>query len=575
MPTANDVAWFKQNFGAMISAGVAGTPFDLDMMTALACQETGEVWPILRRVQPALSIDQIAALCVGDVIDAPNRSAFPKTKADLVAARDGQRMFEIAHQALVDMAAYIKGYQPYVKPNKFCHGYGIWQYDLQFFKEDPAYFLEQKYADAANSLGKAIEELTTAMGRAGLSGRASLTDYEMACVAIAYNTGGFKPAKGLRQGFYDRDADRYYGEYVYDFIRLSRSVAAGAAPGQPTPGAAIVPPPSPISATGPTFRVQTQSDPLRLRSAPEISDPSGANVIAQMPDGQLVRSITGKASKGFMEVETTMNGALLRGFASAKYLVPADPAVAGPALALAVSAAAAPAAAAAAAGIVAVYAPSGQNQVTRRKDQAGARSLNEPKQPGRQGTNPAELVAELNAIIDWLDVENGAYARYQPRDGLTFCNIYAHDYVHLAGAYLPRVWWTQKSLIALAQGQAVTPVVGATVDEVRANDLFRWLRDFGLQFGWRQTGSLTSLQQNANQGGLGLIVARRTEDGKSGHIVAIAPESNGLSARRDSGGQVIAPLQSQAGARNFRRGTGALNWWGGAQFAESAFWIHA
>jgi len=39
-------------------------------------------------------------------------------------------------------------------------------------------------------------------------------------------------------------------------------------------------------------------------------------------------------------------------------------------------------------------------------------------------------------------------------------------------------------------------------------------------------------------------------------------------------GEVIAPLQSQAGARNFRFGTGAANWWNGEQFAESAFWLH-
>jgi len=37
----------------------------------------------------------------------------------------------------------------------------------------------------------------------------------------------------------------------------------------------------------------------------------------------------------------------------------------------------------------------------------------------------------------------------------------------------------------------------------------------------------------------------------------------------------VRPLQSQAGSRNFRRDRGALNWWKGDQFAESAFWIHA
>ena len=31
-------------------------------------------------------------------------------------------------------------------------------------------------------------------------------------------------------------------------------------------------------------------------------------------------------------------------------------------------------------------------------------------------------------IVDYLAVDKASHARYQPRDGLTFCNIYAHDY---------------------------------------------------------------------------------------------------------------------------------------------------
>ena len=81
--------------------------------------------------------------------------------------------------------------------------------------------------------------------------------------------------------------------------------------------------------------------------------------------------------------------------------------------------------------------------------------------------------------------------------------------------------------------------------------------------------------QEATQGAIGLIVARRKEDGKSGHIVAVVPETETERAVRDAAGEVTRPLQSQAGAVNFRRGTGSLNWWKAAEFAESAFWLHA
>ncbi len=119
------------------------------------------------------------------------------------------------------------------------------------------------------------------------------------------------------------------------------------------------------------------------------------------------------------------------------------------------------------------------------------------------------------------------------------------------------------------------PLIGKTIDEQRANDLFRWLRDFGPRFGWRQTGTLTKLQQHANQGGIGIIVARRKEDGRSGHIVAVVPETDDHRAKRNSAGEVIQPLQSQAGVRNFRYGGLASEWWRSAQFAESAFWLHS
>jgi len=213
--------------------------------------------------------------------------------------------------------------------------------------------------------------------------------------------------------------------------------------------------------------------------------------------------------------------------------------------------------------------------VTKRSANATAHSLNEPGQPGRTGTTPAELIGELGKIIDWLAVDKATHKRFQPRDGLTFCNIYAHDYCHLAGAYLPRVWWTQPAVRDLAQGKTVQPLIGTTIEEMRANDLFRWLRDFGLDFGWRQTGTLSKLQEAANQGAIGLIVAKRKQDGKSGHIVMVVAEGNGSLARRDAAGGVLAPVQSQAGVTNFRAGTGKLEWWKGDQFEESAFWIHA
>jgi len=71
VPTKEDMRWFKQTFGEKIEPALQGTPFTLDLLTALACQETGEIWPILRKKN--LTTDRILELCVGDSIDARNR----------------------------------------------------------------------------------------------------------------------------------------------------------------------------------------------------------------------------------------------------------------------------------------------------------------------------------------------------------------------------------------------------------------------------------------------------------------------------------------------------------------------
>ena len=568
MPTADDIRWFKGQFHEEIEAATAGTVFDLDMLTALACQETGEIWPILRK-DPNLNKEQIVALCVGDTLDADKgRKAFPKNKAALVAAPSGQAMFDIAHQALVDMAVHIPSYRTAARnPNKFVHGFGVWQFDLQFFKDEPEYFLERHYEKLEETLGKAMGELKDALKKIGFENKPSLDDREMAFVAIAYNTGGFKPSKGLKQGFFD--GTLFYGEAIFRFIRLARTVALpGGTPAirPPDPGNAIVPPPTLVEAAGPAFHVDTLKSPLRLRGEPRISKPSGKNVIANLPDGHPVRAVTGTVENGFIAVETSLFGGNLRGFAAEEFLKPAARATEIPI--------STPAEAPPESGIVAVTMPRKKGTITRRRDVADSHSLNEPNQPGRLGATPAALVDELGKIIAWLAVDKLAHKRYQPRDGLTFCNIYTHDYCHLAGVYLPRVWWTQSAIRDLAQGEAVQPQIESTITEMRANDMFRWLRDFGNAFGWRQTGTLTKLQEAANQGALGLIVARRREDGRSGHIVMVVPEIGDNRARRNAKGEVIAPLQSQAGTVNFRYGRGTANWWNDDRFAESAFWIH-
>src|SRR5262249_60519282 len=79
----------------------------------------------------------------------------------------------------------------------------------------------------------------------------------------------------------------------------------------------------------------------------------------------------------FLEIETSLNGAHIRGFAATQFLKPAPGANDIPV----VEVAAAPPTS----GIVAVFAPHAPGSVTKRTAPAGALSLNEPDQPGRKG----------------------------------------------------------------------------------------------------------------------------------------------------------------------------------------------
>jgi hypothetical protein len=220
---------------------------------------------------------------------------------------------------------------------------------------------------------------------------------------------------------------------VFDFLALSSTVpAASRSPALMTaaPNRAILPPPTAVHAKA-DFVVETMEAMLRVRSAASASPAAAANVLTHLPDGHPVRLVSDQEIRGFREVETSFLGAHVRGFAKAEFLSPAPRGTKIPILALADPPPKS--------RIDAVLMPRKEGTVIKRTAAAGAHSLNESRQPMREGSTPAELVASISAIIEWLAVDEPSHKRYQAHDGKTFCNIYVHDYCRLAGAYVPRV----------------------------------------------------------------------------------------------------------------------------------------
>lgn len=192
-----------------------------------------------------------------------------------------------------------------------------------------------------------------------------------------------------------------------------------------------------------------------------------------------------------------------------------------------------------------------------------ANRLTEPGCPAYDGTP-----ASIHAIIDWLNVEKSP--RYQRNPKQTFCNIYAYDYADKLGAYLPRVWWNRAALVRFEAGENV-PVqypdasrnITGTIVEMNANALYDWFRTQSGKYGWCRVERKNEAQELANQGKCVIMVGAHLNRGASGHITAIVPEQPPTHRAAASMGigtvrTVITPLQSQAGAVNFKYR--ALDW---------------
>ena len=217
----DNAKWFKNNFKSKIENIIQGTPFSVDMLTAMAMQETSYIWGPLR---DKMSVEEILKVCVGDTLDSPNRGAFPKNKAELLTHPKGAQMFTIAREALEAVGKHNETFGKLAKqkPNKFCHGFGILQCDLQHFKKAmPQFFLEKRWHDFDQCLTIAVDELKAALIRAYDKNKKTLTDKERVFVAIAYNKGSVNTNGTFKQGFQSGDG-KFYGENIAEFMEIAK-----------------------------------------------------------------------------------------------------------------------------------------------------------------------------------------------------------------------------------------------------------------------------------------------------------------------------------------------------------------
>lgn len=146
--------WMSAHFGPAIEAAIVNTPFDVDLVYAVACQETAWVWQAWIERFPA---EQILARCVFDASgDAPNtkRAVFP---ANTAAFRG--RFGDALTQTLIDEANATRRLRGFADEQWVYKGYGIFQYDLQNIITDQGFFQNRQWGSFAACLERFMREM--------------------------------------------------------------------------------------------------------------------------------------------------------------------------------------------------------------------------------------------------------------------------------------------------------------------------------------------------------------------------------------------------------------------------------
>jgi hypothetical protein len=311
---------------------------------------------------------------------------------------------------------------------------------------------------------------------------------------------------------------------------------------------------SPAKETGGVFHVSTEkAQSLHLREGPKP-----AAIIAVLNQAQTVQKISeDERKREWWKVEANIGGNSVMGYVHGNFLAPnAAPAGPLPFTGLIPEARLKP------------------NGATRTSYANRLHPLDEPNMPSRSGSDAETRSREILAILNFLDAPNIDHVRYQPDGGSVRSSAFIHDFCQLAGAHLPCVWWTENAMAAIRRGEAVPVHHGETVRELTINALHDWLLDHGASFGWRRLFDLDALQAAANDGKVCLIVAQCKDLDRSGHIVAIVPETPQLSATRKSG-KVTQPIEAQAGQVNFTAKVQLIQWWRNpSRFRSFGFWRH-
>ena len=168
-------AWLMTHFADPLRNAAATTPLDIDLICAIACQETAAKWlPWIDSQTP----EAVLARCVFDASgDYPgtNRAAFPANTAAFRAR------YPALADSLIAEANQTRALQGWGPEQWVYKGYGIFQYDLQNIAADPAFFQDRQWY----SFGQCLDRLMRQM-----SAKLRAANNNLADAVRRYNGGG-------------------------------------------------------------------------------------------------------------------------------------------------------------------------------------------------------------------------------------------------------------------------------------------------------------------------------------------------------------------------------------------------
>lgn len=151
--TVSCAAWMDHHFGDQVAAAVKNTPFEKDLIYAIACQETAICWSAWINDHTP---EEILARCVFDASGDANgtRVAFPKNTAAFIAKYGHDLANMLIAEANATRALHGWGPKQWVYA-----GYGIFQYDIQNIINDQAFFEQKQWYSIEACLDRMLRVL--------------------------------------------------------------------------------------------------------------------------------------------------------------------------------------------------------------------------------------------------------------------------------------------------------------------------------------------------------------------------------------------------------------------------------